>query len=226
MGWSVPGGSSLRARGSVVAAAAIVACAVMALLPAAAGGRTLHEDLAAAHAYWGSDVCAGQWQVTPDTPEYRGVRGGAATGIGFTHNPAGGSYVDSNGRWDWHVARCEFTVNPELQGCARYWVVLHEVGHFIHGPGHDGAMSPQVLGRAPCPVPQAAAASTVSGGLDRRRTRAQIARSLRHKHARARIRARAVSCASRRCTSRDRHSCSACRSRRQSVQPASGGRGA
>lgn len=138
----------------------LIALVAFLVLASSASARTVHEDLADAHRAWGSTVCQGQWQVTPDTLEHRGVRGGAATGIEFIYNPVSGVYADANGRWDWRIARCEFAVNPTLQGCARYYVVLHEMGHFVHGPGHDGAMSPEHVGNAPCPIAEQALRTT------------------------------------------------------------------
>lgn len=130
---------------------AVLAAAVVVLVaPVVAEARTIQQDIDAAHAYWQSDVCAGQWQVTPDTPENHGTRSGAATGIGFTHNPTSGSYADAGTRWDWHIARCEFTLDPRLQGCDREETVRHEVGHFVHGPSHAGPMSSPSLARVPC----------------------------------------------------------------------------
>lgn len=133
-----------------IAVVVLLACAP------AAGARTIHQDLDDAHRYWGSSVCQGQWQVTPDTPDQRGVRGGVATGLGFVHNPVSGVFADGGTRWDWFIARCEFTVDPTLQGCQRYYVIAHEVGHFVHGPGHVGAMAPEQVGNIACPIKQRA----------------------------------------------------------------------
>lgn len=120
----------------------LAALGLLAIAPAVSA-RTIHEDLDAAHAYWNSTVCQGQWQVTPDTRDQRGVRNGAATGIAFTWNGTG---------WDWHIDRCEFTMNPQLEGCDRAAVIRHEVGHFIHGPSHTGPMAPHAVDRAACPI--------------------------------------------------------------------------
>lgn len=157
-----------------------VAVVVLLAFVPAAGARTVHQDLADAHRFWGSTVCAGQWQVTPDSPEQRGVRGGAATGIEFVHNPVSGAYLDSNGRWDWYIARCEFTVDPTLHGCQRWYVIAHEVGHFVHGPGHAGAMAPERVGDIACPIRSRATA---------RVTRTRVARSSRYRRQATRIRA-------------------------------------
>lgn len=116
--------------------------ALLALAPAAAA-RTIHQDLDAAQAYWKTDLCEGQWQVTPDDPGQRAVRSGAATGIGFTW---------TGSAWAWHVDRCEFTLDRNLQGCARWRTIVHEVGHFLHGPEHTGPMAPEALNRAVCPI--------------------------------------------------------------------------
>ena len=164
---------------------ALIASLALALLAAPAAAHTGHGDLdadvQAAHDYWGSEVCDRQWTITPDYAAEANNRDGAATGIAFTYNPDSGVYVDERGRWDWHIERCEFTVNPRIQGCERRDIVRHEIGHFIHGPGHDGPMSPRVLRAASfCAQPR----------KPRRRTRAQIARSMRYQHQMARLAAR------------------------------------
>jgi hypothetical protein len=120
----------------------LVALAVSAIAAPAASAATIHDDLDAAQSYWQSDVCRGQWQVVPDMTLKDRNAYGEATGIGFTYNPESGSYTDDNGhRWDWYIERCEFSMDPTLQGGERRCVVTHEVGHFVHGPAHVGPMA-------------------------------------------------------------------------------------
>lgn len=127
----------------------------------------IHVDIEAAHAYWqtgtavpeptdaNGNVCRTHWQITPDTPEHTGTRGGAMTGMAFTYNPTSGTYADANGRWDWYIAECVFTVNPTFQGGIRRCAIVHEIGHAIHGPSHTGPMSPEALYNSPGCAPEA-----------------------------------------------------------------------
>lgn len=177
---------------------ALLLASLVLLAPAAPAQAHTHGDLEAdvqaAHDYWHSDVCNRQWVITPDATLSARGHGGEATGIGFTYNPTSGSYVGANGRWDWYIDRCEFTVDPALQGCARRDVVRHEIGHFIYGPSHDGPMAPEVLAAASyCkpPVPDARPVVHVAS-RHVKRTRAQIARSLRFRRTMAKIWARAA----------------------------------
>lgn len=141
-------------------ALAVVVLVAVLVVPSVAGARSIAEDLADAHAYWGTSVCEGRWDVLPDVTLSQRLHAGEATGVGFTANPEAGLWVAADGgRWDWYVARCEFTMDPALQGCARYRVVLHEVGHFVYGPGHSGPMAPGAVDVAPCPIQPAARAS-------------------------------------------------------------------
>lgn len=117
-----------------------------------ADARTVRQDLAAAQAYWDSDVCAGKWQVLPDDSLRERSHHGEAIGIAFQHNPVSGTFAADGTRWDWFIASCTFSMDPALQGCDREHTVRHEVGHFIHGPGHTGPMSPAVLNKAPCTI--------------------------------------------------------------------------
>jgi hypothetical protein len=133
--------------------ALLVAVAVALAVPATVGAATIREDLEAAHVYWqtgvavpepvdvAGNVCRSSWVVVPDATVTARNAWGEATGVQFTHNPAGGVYEAAGTRWDWHIARCEFSLHPGLSAPQRRCVVRHEVGHFIHGPWHHGAMS-------------------------------------------------------------------------------------
>jgi hypothetical protein len=123
-------------RTVLIASFALVALAAAPAL-AHTGYGDLEADVQAAHDYWHSEVCGRQWVITPDATLRARGHGGEATGIA--------AYVDESGRWVWHIERCEFTVDPTLEGCEREAVIRHEIGHFVHGPGHDGPMSPQAL---------------------------------------------------------------------------------
>lgn len=114
-------------------------------LASSAAARTVQADLDTAHEYWNTTVCAGQWQVIPDWTLPERNAQGEATGIGFTHNPTSGTFESGGTRWDWFIRACEFTVYPKLQGVDRCYTVGHEVGHFVEGPDHDGAMAAAAL---------------------------------------------------------------------------------
>lgn len=133
-----------------------LAAATLALAAPAAGASSIADDIAAAHDYWRTDVCRGQWQIAPDaTLPLRG-HAGEATGIGFRWNGAG---------WDWFIERCVFTMDPGIEGCDRRRVVRHEIGHFVHGPRHDGPMAG--VDGVPC-EPAPAAARTVRAARTKR----------------------------------------------------------
>lgn len=133
----------------------LVLAVVLFAVAASAEARTIQQDLDDAHAYWQSDVCRGQWDVQPDASlRDKGILG-VATGLGW-------DWVD--GAWLWKVARCEFTMDPGIQGCVRQWVVRHEVGHFVLGPEHGPGLA--TADRAECTIP---VARRVSGRVKRSR---------------------------------------------------------
>lgn len=122
------------------------------------GNSAIHADTEAAHRYWqtGTAVpepadatgpCRGRWNVVADDTLSAQGADGAATGLGFTYNPTGGAYTDTNGnRYDWQpiADRCEFSMSPRIEGGHRRCVVAHEIGHFIHGPWHRGPMAVEI----------------------------------------------------------------------------------
>ena len=110
----------------ILTAAATLLAALVVCSPASA--HTIQGDIAAAQAYWGTDVCRDQWQIIPDAT--LPARGFAGEATGLT--------VLANG--EWFIARCEFTIDPGLKGCGRRFVIAHEIGHFVHGPSHTGPM--------------------------------------------------------------------------------------
>lgn len=177
--------------------AALATLALTAPANATPGHGPLEADVQAAHDYWASDVCGRQWVITPDAPENRTLQGGAATGIAFTHNPLGGSFEANGTRWDWHIERCEFAIDAQAHGCTRRDLIRHEIGHFVHGPGHEGPMAPAALAAASSCLEPVSAHAEPAAEPKRvkpkrvKRTRAQIARSLRYKRQMAKIRARA-----------------------------------
>ena len=98
-----------------------------AIVPATAAARTITQDLAVAQRYWQTDICRGGWLVVPDTsPRLRGAL--AST----------------------FMADCTIYLDPALDACDREHALLHEVGHFVHGPAHTGPMAYSVLAEAPC----------------------------------------------------------------------------
>lgn len=128
--------------------------------PATASANPVLADLEIAHAYWktGTAVpepadangpCRGRWNVIGDPGLAAYGYDGQATGMGFNHAPETGSYTALGTRWDWYVKACEFKVLPGIKGDERLCVIVHEVGHFIWGPEHDGPMSPGALARSP-----------------------------------------------------------------------------
>ncbi len=141
--------------------AAVVAVSVALSVPAVSAANPVLADLEAAHAYWqtgtavpepadAEGICRGRWQVIADpTLPQRGFSG-EATGVALVSNSTSGSYTEPDGRrWDWYIRSCEFTIDPELGADYRRCIVTHEMGHFIHGYGHEGPMSPASLQNAP-----------------------------------------------------------------------------
>lgn len=126
----------------------LVLAAVLLALAAPAEARTIQQDLDDAHAYWQSDVCRGEWGVQPDASLRRRGLLGMATGIGW-------DWVD--GSWAWKVERCEFAMDPGIQGCERQRIVRHEVGHFVLGPDHGPEL--HASDRAACTIPASLRAS-------------------------------------------------------------------
>ena len=105
---------------------AIIILALLAF-PADAAARTIQQDLNVAHRYWKTEVCRGQWQVIEDAA------------LRLRHVVASTSLTD-----------CVIRIAPGLTGCNREGALVHEVGHFVHGLGHDGPMARVARENAPC----------------------------------------------------------------------------
>ncbi len=117
--------------------------------PAAAStpeGPSTAESLAIADAYWGDHPCAGRVHVIENAAVVAG-RGNLGE--------ASGMVADWDGTtWQWRVERCEISVAPEPSAAVRCVAIVHEVGHLVHGPGHEGPMDPAALFVSDClPAP-------------------------------------------------------------------------
>lgn len=110
--------------------------------------------------------------------------------VGLAH----GWVTDGNGGWVWDNMRCIVTIRADQTPEQICGYIAHEVLHFVLGPEHVG---PLAEGVAPpeCYAPTWVLPDTESAKpryerVAKRRTRAQIARSMRYKRQRAKIRAR------------------------------------
>jgi hypothetical protein len=105
----------------------VVLLLAVAVAPATATARTITQDLAVAHRYWQTDICRGEWRVIPDASLR--LRGALASTF---------------------MTDCTIYLDPDLDACDREYALLHEVGHFVHGPAHQGPMSYSALAEVPC----------------------------------------------------------------------------
>lgn len=98
---------------------------VLLTIPATASAST--AALAIADRHWGEHPCAGKTQVIEDPALTPTEVDGLATGV---------SWIDGVA----HLHRCEITIAANLNPTDRCHAIVHEVGHFIHGPEHQGPM--------------------------------------------------------------------------------------
>lgn len=126
-------------------------CAAVATLALAAPAQAL-DGRAVADRYWGPHACAGQVEVIYDATLADRGRDGEAVGIA--------------GSWNGWQASCKVSVLPGLSPDRKCEVIVHEVGHLIWGPGHDGPMHPSNL-KPECVPP---ATLTVAAPRVRRRS--------------------------------------------------------
>lgn len=178
------------------------------VIPVPAVANPIHADLDVAHTYWqveprdvNGNFCRNNWRVVADaTLSQRNAAGEITLAwVHDDHNPthrmpdaAGRNHDDGSSHgWRWVLPTCEFRMDPAFKGGVRRCVVMHEVGHAIHGPDHTGPMSVGLW----TDCMRAAREHRTTAAMPRprpRRTRAQIRRSLRFQHRQARIRARAA----------------------------------
>ncbi len=103
----------------------------------AAEGPTVAQSLAIADAFHGPHACAGQVRVVVDPTLGDRGRDGEPSGMV--------AFSDGDVWLRWHVARCEVAIAPGLDPAYRCDIIVHEVGHLVHGPAHDGPMSDENL---------------------------------------------------------------------------------
>lgn len=104
--------------------------------PASAAQRSIASDLAIADRYWGQHQCVGKVEVVLDPTLRSKNANGEATGL--VPHWSGSSF-------DWQFERCAISIYSKLKGQIRCSVIIHEVGHLVHGAGHEGPMSQEAL---------------------------------------------------------------------------------
>lgn len=98
--------------------------------PATATAMTTTEALKVADEYWGPHACAGQVVVQPEK--------GLLANTGYLGHAASAITILGDGTWQ--RTSCTIVIDADLTD-ARCKIIVHEVGHLIHGPGHEGPMA-------------------------------------------------------------------------------------
>lgn len=83
----------------------------------------------------------------------------------------------------WDYTRCTVTIRADLPAADRCWVVAHELMHYVIGPEHVGPLDPEHPGAIECYRQPTAKPK-------RKRSRREIARSIKFRKTMARIHAR------------------------------------
>lgn len=96
---------------------------------------------------------------------------------------ANGWIPNGLGGYRWDYTRCSASIMTGLKSADRCWVIAHELMHFVIGPEHVGPLDPRNAGAVEC-YRQPTAKSK------RKRSRREIARSIKFRKTMARIHAR------------------------------------
>lgn len=95
---------------------------------------------------------------------------------------------DGVGGWRWDHTLCHASILSTLAPAERCYVIAHEVMHFVIGPEHVGPLDPMHPGAVEC-FAQPAPATEPHKHV--KRSRRQLARSIRYRLAQAKIKTRA-----------------------------------
>ncbi len=108
---------------------AVVAVLLLAPADALAVYPTGADSLAIADAYWGPHPCKGRVTVSIDPTLPERHHDGEAPGI----------LLDASGGW--RRISCAITLAPSLAPDVACEMTMHEIGHLIYGPSHEGPMA-------------------------------------------------------------------------------------
>jgi hypothetical protein len=124
--------------------ARVLALAVLTLLVAAPSATAYERDgLAIADQVWGPHRCSGKVRAVYHDDILVQVDGRVVSRDGVVHP------VWTGTEWSWSVS-CTIEVRRGLITRRDCQVKVHEVGHLVHGPSHDGPMSAERMNWAAC----------------------------------------------------------------------------